>query len=212
MSIDNVKSSLWTENVPRTLTDAEEDDFRDRITATATALFIEAGPSAVTMRAIATRIGCSRMTPYRYFEDKADIMAAVRMSGFDRLAAHLGTNDASAEPVTRVADLARAYVVFAATEPELYGLMFAVQQAEVGLNPSLDEAVDRSRAGVLAAAEAAVTSGELRGDPVRLALMFWAGLHGLVELHLHRQIRLRDDLPALAETMVSTLLDGCRAD
>jgi len=47
-------------------------------------LFAEHGPEAVTMRQLAAELGCSPMTPYRYFRDKDEILAAVRASAFDR--------------------------------------------------------------------------------------------------------------------------------
>ena len=38
------------------------------------------------MRALAEDLGCSAMTPYRYFHDKQEILAAVRAAAFDRFA------------------------------------------------------------------------------------------------------------------------------
>ena len=38
------------------------------------------------MRQLAAELGVSPMTPYRYFEDKDDILAAVRANGFNRFA------------------------------------------------------------------------------------------------------------------------------
>ncbi len=36
------------------------------------------------MRQLAAELGCSPMTPYRYFKDKDEILAAVRAAAFDR--------------------------------------------------------------------------------------------------------------------------------
>ena len=41
------------------------------------------------MRQLADDLGCSPMTPYRYFRDKDAILAAVRAAAFDRFAAAL---------------------------------------------------------------------------------------------------------------------------
>ena len=43
------------------------------------------------MRQLAAELGVSPMTPYRYFEDKDDILAAVRANGFNRFAEALET-------------------------------------------------------------------------------------------------------------------------
>ena len=44
------------------------------------------------MRELASALGVSPMTPYRYFRDKDDILAAVRARAFDRFAAALGNS------------------------------------------------------------------------------------------------------------------------
>ena len=52
--------------------------YRDRIVDVATGLFAERGYAGVTFRSLAERLGCSAMTPYRYFSNKEEIFAAVR--------------------------------------------------------------------------------------------------------------------------------------
>ncbi len=44
----------------------------------------------MTLRALAAELGCSPMTPYRYFENKAELFAVVRADAFRRFAAFLG--------------------------------------------------------------------------------------------------------------------------
>jgi AcrR family transcriptional regulator len=72
--------------MPRVLTETDVADFRDRLCEAAERLFAEKGPDAVTMRQLSAELGVSPMTPYRYFEDKDDILAAVRTSAFNRFA------------------------------------------------------------------------------------------------------------------------------
>src|SRR5581483_9000155 len=78
-----VKHHAEEQNVPRPLTDEEVSDFRERLCAAAERLFAEQGPRAASMRQLAAKLGVSPMTPYRYFKDKDDILAAVRASGFN---------------------------------------------------------------------------------------------------------------------------------
>ena len=63
--------------MPRVLTETDVADFRERLCVAAERLFAEKGPDAVTMRQLASELGVSPMTPYRYFQDKDDILAAV---------------------------------------------------------------------------------------------------------------------------------------
>lgn len=56
---------------------ADADQLRDELLAAALALFIEGGLEAVTMRAVATQVGVSAMTPYRYYEDKGHLLRGI---------------------------------------------------------------------------------------------------------------------------------------
>src|SRR5471030_1205990 len=100
--------------MPRVLSETDVADFRDRLCEAAEKLFAEKGPDAVTMRQLATELGVSPMTPYRYFKDKDDILAAVRVSGFDRfsdaLEAALASSSDAGEQAGAVGD---AYFRFA---------------------------------------------------------------------------------------------------
>ena len=57
--------------------EADADLLRDELVAAALALFMEGGLDAVTMRAVATQVGVSAMTPYRYFEDKSHLLRGI---------------------------------------------------------------------------------------------------------------------------------------
>ena len=72
--------------MPKVLSIAEVNEFRERLCRAAERLFAERGPEAVTMRQLAEELGVSPMTPYRYFRDKDDILAAVRTKGFNQFA------------------------------------------------------------------------------------------------------------------------------
>jgi len=83
--------------MPRVLSESDVADFRERLCEVAEKLFAEKGPDAVTMRQLAAELGVSPMTPYRYFADKEDILAAVRTNGFNRFAEALETAERDIE-------------------------------------------------------------------------------------------------------------------
>ena len=56
--------------MPKNLSPAEVDAFRARLCAVAERRFAERGADGVSMRQLADELGCSAMTPYRYFSDK----------------------------------------------------------------------------------------------------------------------------------------------
>jgi AcrR family transcriptional regulator len=172
--------------MPRTLSKTQVEDFRDRLIETATRLFAERGPDAFTMRQLAAELGCSAMTPYRYFKDKDEILAAVRAAAFDRFAeameeAFNQPGEAAAERGAAVGD---AYVAFAFGHPEAYKLMFDLSQPDEALYPDLVRATARAKKTMTQYVRALVDGGILEGVPETMGVVFWAALHGLVVLQL----------------------------
>jgi AcrR family transcriptional regulator len=185
------------------------EQFRDELCRVATLRFAEHGYGGVTLRALAAELGCSAMTPYRYFENKAAIFEAVRLAAFDRFAdAQEAAAAGIADPIERLGRLGRAYVRFALEEPHSYRIMFELDADDVGSGPRGPEM--RSWATMRAAVGDAVRSGALAGDPHTLAHLFWAQVHGLVTLHLAGKFVLDRTLEALLDhfftTIQSTLL------
>jgi Tetracyclin repressor-like, C-terminal domain len=58
--------------------------------------------------------------------------------------------------------------------------------------------------------ELAVQSGVLAGDPDLVAHQMWAGLHGLVSLHLAGKLELGKSARSLFEPLLDTMIDGNR--
>jgi len=171
--------------VPRTLSQTQVEDFRDRLIETATRLFAERGPEAFTMRQLAAELGCSAMTPYRYFKDKDEILAAVRAAAFDGFAEVLETAFAGAgNAAERGVAVGDAYVRFAFEHPEAYRLMFDLSQPDESLYPDLVRASARARATMTQYVSELVEGGILEGEPLKIGLVFWAALHGAVVLQL----------------------------
>ena len=124
--------------MPRSLSAAEIADFRDRLIEAAERLFVEHGPDAVSMRRLAAELGVSPMTPYRYFKDKDDILAAAQASGFDRFAEALETAyDSAGDPLGRARKVGEAYLKFAFEHPAAYRPDVRSQTADRGpLSPN----------------------------------------------------------------------------
>lgn len=157
-------------------------DFRERLCDAAERLFAEKGPDSVTMRQLAAEVGVSPMTPYGYFKDKDDILAAVRARAFARHAEALEAAFETApadDPEARSEAVGRAYVRFALEHPEAYKLMFDTKQANATDYPELVAASERSRATMTRH----LSGTGLKGDPEQLGHQFWAALHGPLMLH-----------------------------
>jgi AcrR family transcriptional regulator len=171
--------------MPRVLSDSDVADFRERLCEAAERLFAEKGPDAVTMRQLASELGVSPMTPYRYFKDKDDILAAVRANGFDRFAEALETARASAKGGrAKGAAVGEAYIAFAFEHPHTYKLMFDLNQPHEKDYPELVRAGLRARETMSAWVKDMAAEGLLTGDPVQIGAMFWAAAHGAIVLEL----------------------------
>jgi AcrR family transcriptional regulator len=96
----------------------------DRLVDCALGLF-EQGERDISLRAVARAAGVSAMAPYRHFEDKAAMMAAVALKGFAMLEADAARADRADEPCEALTAQGLAYVGFARAHPALFRLMFA---------------------------------------------------------------------------------------
>src|SRR5271154_2693270 len=86
--VHNACSSLFqTETrLPRPNSAAEISEVRDQLCVAAMRRFAEHGADGLTMRTLASDVGCSPMKAYRYFRDKDELIAAMRALAFDRFA------------------------------------------------------------------------------------------------------------------------------
>ena len=192
--------------------DAEIAAFRDRVCDVATRLFIERGPQNVTMRQIASSLGVSPMTPYRYFQDKDDILATVRAEAFHRFSASLEQAVAEAPDArAKARAVGDAYVNFAKTYPAAYQLIFSFTQPNEERYPELRQANARAQETMVAYVREMIAAGLLEGDPQLIGYMFWATLHGIVVLELASGLRGMDG-NTLREKIMRTLYAGMRAN
>ena len=171
--------------MPRVLTETEVTEFRERLCAAAERLFAERGPEGVGMRQLANELGVSPMTPYRYFKDKDDILAAVRVNGFDRFSDALeGAFESSLDPIAQAAAVGEAYFRFALEHSSAYRLMFDLDQPTEADYPDLVRATQRAKKTMTGYIGRLVDAGILEGDVSLIAHVFWAAIHGLVVLQL----------------------------
>jgi AcrR family transcriptional regulator len=198
--------------MPRVLSEADVADFRDRLCEAAERLFAQNGLEAVTMRQLAADLGVSPMTPYRYFRDKDDILAAVRASGFNRFAEALESAYAGAASArAKASAVGDAYLAFAFEHPQTYKLMFDLNQPNEQDYPDLLEAAARARQTMIQYVEGLVQDGHLAGDPAEIGQMFWAASHGPVVLELAGKLP-KGAARRLNRALISTLARGLRPD
>jgi AcrR family transcriptional regulator len=171
--------------MPRVLSESDVAEFRERLCKAAERLFAERGIHGVTMRQLATELGVSPMTPYRYFQNKEDILAAVRANGYNLFAEAMErARDNAGSFRSRGKAMGEAYLTFAFEHRDTYKLMFDLNQPNEADYPEVVAAEARARSTMSGYVTDLVTSGDLTGDPEQIGLMFWAATHGAVVLEM----------------------------
>lgn len=168
-------------------------------------MFAEKGAEGFSMRELAKALSVSPMTPYRYFRDKGEILAAVRARAFDQFAETLeAAYESDGEPIERSAAVGRAYERFAREHPEAYKLIFDVSQPNERSYPDLMRAGERARKTLTRHLEGLREVGLIEGDPLLIGTVLWSAFHGALMLQLADKLppqidftRLRDEIFSL---------------
>lgn len=127
----------------------------------------------IGLRAIARDAGVSAMAPYRHFRDKAALLAAVAMHGFDDLRTVLLAADAPADACLALVAQGEAYLAFARSHPALFRLMFSDHDG--GPPPVEDNAY-----GVMVRRVRQLAPADLE----TATLACWSAVHGMATLAL----------------------------
>jgi AcrR family transcriptional regulator len=195
--------------MPKILTPKEILCFRNRMCDHALTSFAKRGVEGISLRGLAADLSCSRTTPYRYFKNKADILAALRQREFGRIADKLeGALLQQSDSSKQLHALFRAYLQFAISYPDSYRVMYSVAQPYSDHYPELEAAIVRSGAPMRQVVVALVAAGKMYGEPVKICYLLWAGLHGLISLHLAHLLGNKQEIEELAAVMVSSMISA----
>jgi AcrR family transcriptional regulator len=165
----------------------------------------------LSLRALGRALGVSPRAPYRHFETKEELLAAVAVQAFGAFAAFATPRVATAgsDPIARLRAVAEAYVLFAVDRPAAFGVMHAPYATVKENAPDLVRAREDGHRAIMDIITEGQAAGLLRaGDPMHLALLFWSTSHGLAVLLTEGQLG-RFDRPieaAKLAAMVSGLL------
>jgi AcrR family transcriptional regulator len=151
---------------------------RTEILAAATELLDATGDErAVTLRAVARRIGISAPAIYPHFPDRPAIVQAVVQQGSAELADRIRSAVAAAgdDPHLRLIAACRAYVDFARSRPQRYRAMFGAHDPDDPAAPVAEAVLILTEA----LADCVAAGRSTSADPGADAISLWVGLHGL---------------------------------
>ncbi len=166
---------------------------KSRLLAEARDLYVEEGPAHFSLREVARRAGVSAAAVYRHYDGKEALFEQVCAAGFQIFYRYLVRAMSEPTPRARLLGSTTQYLRFGLENPRDYRVLFMgagpgapAPAPEAPVEPSqpdptfqflIDRVLECMRAGVL---------GE--GNPVEIATVIWAHVHGLVSLRLVGQL------------------------
>ncbi len=149
-------------------------------------IILQAGLDGLSMRGLAKQVGCSPATLYKYFENKEDILTAIRDEGWQLMGQIQGESDLSNLPTSeKLMALSAVFQRFPAEYPEHYLLMFGSMEAET-LTVETHFA-DPGFQGLMQLIRSAVDAGQLDAPHYtaeQLAYHVWFLSHGIAMLRI----------------------------
>ena len=192
----------------------EGDRLREEILDAASALLVRTGDrEAVSIRAVADRVGVTAPSIYLHFADKDDLIHAVCQRHFRALDAFIeeavaGTSD----PEQQLRLRGRAYVRFGLEHPEQYRILFMSRR------PAHDQPPDenlRKASGFTALVDnvtRAIEAGAFApADPLLVATGLWTVVHGITSLAIALPHFPLVGLDALVDHLLDVHVAGLRA-
>jgi AcrR family transcriptional regulator len=153
-------------------------DLRDALLLAARDLLAESGTGGVSLREAARRAGVSHNAPYRHFDSREVLLAALSAQGFEELGRRLREAGIAAAKPDRLASLGRAYLRFAAEERPVFLLMFG-GETRAAEHPDLHEA---ARGAFAVLRKTVAEHGGSEEATEAAALRAWGVVHGLSHL------------------------------
>jgi AcrR family transcriptional regulator len=154
-------------------------DLRDALVRAALQEAELGGPEAISIKALAKRLGVSQPAPYRHFADRGALLEAVTTEAFRQFNAVLREALSTPSKQSKLSRLAQATLAFGLRRNGIYRLMFASRAMACAAKGSELHSTTLETFGLVIEAMEAPAFGLLRE---RQALKIWASLHGVVML------------------------------
>ncbi|WP_439106752.1 TetR/AcrR family transcriptional regulator [Congregibacter sp.] len=141
----------------------------------------------LSLRAVARALGVSQTAPYRHFNGKEALLAAIATRGYRELLALLAAaRDAGGDNAAQQLRLvARTYVDFAETQEQIFKLMFGPLVQPSADYPELRGVSRETLLLVQSILQHGMQNGEFEEqDVIYLANASWAGIHGVATLRV----------------------------
>jgi AcrR family transcriptional regulator len=194
-------------------------DLREALITAALQEAEQGGAEAISIKALAKKLGVSQPAPYRHFADREALLAAVAAEAFRQFSAKLREATDRSSKRSKLSRFAQAMLDFGLRRNGIFRLMFASRVIACASADSELHAVTRETFALLVDALEAPAVGLLRE---RAALKIWASMHGVVmlaeqglftgEMAGSTREQLVEELVAEAKLALSAAIDAARRE
>ncbi len=158
-------------------------DLREACIHEGLAIIESDGVESLSLREVARRLGVSHQAPYKHFQSRDHILAAIVARAFERFAAYLDARPRGANPREDLAEMGRAYLAYAEAYPLQYRLMFGALLPDPAAHPEMMAKAQHAFSLLRDALEAVQPAAAQEEGGLDLdALFVWATVHGLASI------------------------------
>ncbi|WP_319406458.1 TetR/AcrR family transcriptional regulator [uncultured Desulfosarcina sp.] len=190
-------------------------DLRRSLIQAGSKMIEEKGLAGLSLREVARAAGVSHTAPYRHFQDKADLLAAIAQLGFEQLTDQAGKAASlhEGDPCKQFVAASVQYILFGVRNPCMSHLLFG---GVINMRTA-PRALKRSSWAAFQLVETIIDNGKRAGvfldrDTMELAVATWSGIHGLAQLisggYLSRLAATERQVEALGKMVCQLLLTG----
>ena len=183
-------------------------DLRRQLVVAARRLIDADGVDAFRLADAAKLAGVSAAAPYRHFQDRHALLAAVADDGFARLGARATEASAAhaAGGIDAICGIGLAYIDFARANPNVFRLMFGPEEAADGI---VEEEAALAYDVLVRQVAAHLALAEDAPAVLATALSLWMYVHGFASLLIDDKLgvgRLEFDVAAMVRKNTAPML------
>ena len=190
-------------------------DLRRSLIRAGSQMIEEKGLAGLSLREVARAAGVSHTAPYRHFQDKADLLAAIAQVGFEQLTdeADKAARRHADDPKAQFVAASVQYILFGVRHPRMAHLLFG---GIINMRSAPRALKDASWAA-FQLVESIINNGKTAGvfrdnDTMELAVTTWSGIHGLAQLisggYLARLAATEPQVETLGRMVCQLILTG----
>ena len=190
-------------------------DLKKALTEAGVTILAEEGIKNLSLREAARRAGVSHTAPYRHFEDKDALLAAIAEEGFNRLILKLeeGIAKHPTNPLQRHYAIGEAYVQFAIENPNHLQVMFGNVLEDYKKYSNLKQVSEKSFSLLVETIKDCQKAGIVKKtNALQLALVAWSAIHGLSMLAIEKRNKwILENNSRIIKILGDVLFNGMKA-